>query len=65
MYSYQTDSKMRKTYIKPTAEIYILDTSKGILAGSYQAADPDDQLAPPIQHMDDMEPIDPMDPIED
>ena len=59
MYSYQTDSKMRKTYIKPTAEIYILDTSKGILAGSYQAADPDDQLAPPI-YMDDMEHVEPI-----
>ena len=59
MYSYQTDSKMRKTYIKPTAEIYILDTSKGILAGSYQAADPGDQLAPPIQ-MDDMEHVEPV-----
>lgn len=59
MYSYQTDSKMRKTYIKPTAEIYILDTSKGILAGSYQAADPDDQLAPPIQ-MDEMEHVEPI-----
>ena len=59
MYSYQTDSKMRKTYIKPTAEIYILDTSKGILAGSYQAADPADQLAPPIQ-MDDMEHVEPV-----
>lgn len=56
---------MRKKYIRPTSEIYLLDIAKGILAGSYQAADPDDQLAPPIQHMDDMEPIDPMDPIED
>lgn len=65
MYSYQTDSKMRKKYIRPTSEIYLLDIAKGILAGSYQAADPEDQLAPPIQHMDNMEPIDPMDPIED
>ena len=37
---------MKKKYIKPNIELYLLDTSKGILAGSYQATHPSEQLAP-------------------
>ena len=42
---------MKKKYINPNIELYLLDTSKGILAGSYQATPASRQLAPEMMNL--------------